>query len=74
MDGAAKLAVRLGLSVAYLRFLPAEEGKWTMTLVPVCEDASASTPEEIMKKYYQLLQQDLEAVPWNYLWTHKRWK
>ena len=74
MDGAAKLAARLGLSVAYLSFMPAEEGKWTMTLVPICEDASGSTPEDIMKKYYQLLQQDLEAVPWNYLWTHKRWK
>ncbi|MBR1575234.1 MAG: lysophospholipid acyltransferase family protein [Bacteroidales bacterium] len=74
MDGAAKLASRLGMAVAYLSCRPAGEGKWTMTFVPICEDASASSPEEIMKKYYQLLQQDLEAAPWNYLWTHKRWK
>ena len=29
---------------------------------------------EIMNKYYQLLEEDLEEQPWNYLWTHKRWK
>ena len=32
------------------------------------------TAQDVMKTYYQLLQEDIEAVPWNYLWTHKRWK
>ena len=74
MDGAAKLAVRQGLSVAYLSFQPAGDGRWTLRFEPICENAAASDTETIMKKYYQLLQRDLEAVPWNYLWTHKRWK
>ncbi|MBQ3723751.1 MAG: lysophospholipid acyltransferase family protein [Bacteroidales bacterium] len=75
MDGAAKLAVKLGLAVAYMSFQPAEkEGRWTITFEPICTDASGADSGDIMKKYYQLLQRDLEAVPWNYLWTHKRWK
>ena len=75
MDGAAKLAVKAGLAVAYLSFQPApEEGCWTMTFEPICTDATGADPGDIMKKYYQLLQRDIEAVPWNYLWTHKRWK
>ena len=75
MDGAAKIAVRQGLPVVYLSFRPAEkEGRWTITFETVCENASGADSGEIMKKYYQLLQRDLEAVPWNYLWTHKRWK
>ena len=74
MDGAAKLAVRQGLAVAYLSFLPAENGRWTMTFEPICRDAARSDTVTIMKQYYQLLQRDIEAVPWNYLWTHKRWK
>lgn len=75
MDGAAKLAAKAGLAVAYMSFLPAEkEGRWAITFEPVCADASGANPGDIMRKYYQLLQRDIEAVPWNYLWTHKRWK
>jgi KDO2-lipid IV(A) lauroyltransferase len=75
MDGAAKLAAKAGLAVAYMSFLPAEkEGRWAITFEPVCADASGADPGDIMRKYYQLLQRDIEAVPWNYLWTHKRWK
>ncbi len=75
MDGAAKLAAKAGLAVAYMSFLPAEkEGRWTITFEPVCADASGADPGDIMREYYQLLQRDIEAVPWNYLWTHKRWK
>ncbi len=32
------------------------------------------TPEAVMNGYYKLLQAELEAEPWNYLWSHKRWK
>ena len=74
MDGAAKLAVKGGMAVAYLSYQPAGDGRWTMTFEPICADASSETTESIMKKYYQLLQRDIEAAPWNYLWTHKRWK
>ncbi len=27
-----------------------------------------------MRRYYKLLEADIEAQPWNYLWTHNRWK
>ena len=75
MDGAAKLAAKAGLGVAYLSFRPAEkDGCWTMTFEPLCENAAGADATEIMKTYYQLLQRDIEAAPWNYLWTHKRWK
>ena len=26
------------------------------------------------QEYYRLLQADIEAYPWCYLWSHKRWK
>ena len=54
--------------------VPAEKGGWTMTFEPITDNAAGSDPADIMKTYYQLLQRDIEAVPWNYLWTHKRWK
>ena len=27
-----------------------------------------------MKLYYKHLEEDIQAQPWNYLWTHKRWR
>lgn len=74
MTGGAGLAVKLDMTVAYLRFQCREGGGYRLSVVPICEHAAETTPEQIMKKYYQLLEEDLEKQPWNYLWTHKRWK
>ena len=74
MGGAASLACRLGQSLLYLRWDRPERGHWVVTLVPMAEDASSQTPEEMMKCYYRLLQEDIEGDPARYLWSHKRWK
>lgn len=70
MDGAAVLALKMNMAILYLRFEEREEGGYRITFVPV----EGTGPEEIMKTYYRLLEEDLKAQPWNYLWTHKRWK
>ena len=74
MVGGAGLAVKLDMAVAYLRFECREGGGYDVSVVPICEHAAGMEPVEIMNKYYQLLEEDLEKQPWNYLWTHKRWK
>ena len=74
MGGAAVLACKLGMSVAYIRWNRVEQGHYRLTFVPLSENASESTPEEIMKQFYQHLEEDVKAQPWNYLWTHKRWR
>ena len=74
MGGGAVLACKLGMSVAYIRWFRTERGHYRMDFVPLCGDASESTPEEIMKLYYKHLEEDIQAQPWNYLWTHKRWR
>ena len=74
MTGAAALACKMDMAVAYLRYRCRPEGGYTMTIVPICEHAGGQDPLEIMQRYYSLLQEDLELQPWNYLWTHKRWK
>ncbi len=74
MTGAASLAVKLDMAVGYLRFECREGGGYRLTVLPICEHAAGQDPAQIMKRYYQLLEEDLEKQPWNYLWTHKRWK
>ena len=74
MTGATALASKLGMAVVYLRYECREEGGYRMTFVPLSENAKGEDPVKIMERYYALLQEDLEKQPWNYLWTHKRWK
>ena len=74
MTGAAALACRLDMAAAYLRFDCRPEGGYALTVVPLSEHASETDAETLMRKYYQLLEEDLRRQPWNYLWTHRRWK
>ena len=71
---AAKLAVKLDMAVAYLRFECREGGGYNLSFVPLAAHAAQSDPLDLMKQYYKLLEEDLQRQPWNYLWTHKRWK
>ena len=74
MLGSVGAACKLSHSVMYLKMQRMERGKYEMTLIPLCRNASESTPEEIMRKYYDLLEQEINETPANWLWTHKRWK
>ena len=74
MKGAADLACKLGLAVCYLSVQEKEGGGYVYKYVPMCPDASALGSAAIMQRFYDLLASDLEAQPWNYLWSHRRWK
>ena len=74
MLGSAGLAHKLGMSVLYLRMKPVSRGHYEMTFVPVCRNAAEETPESIMRKYLDLLEADIRETPYNWLWSHKRWK
>ena len=74
MLGSVGVACKLSHSVMYMKMKRTERGRYEMTLIPICRNASEMTPEEIMRKYYDLLQEEINETPCNWLWTHKRWK
>ncbi|MBQ2006235.1 MAG: lysophospholipid acyltransferase family protein [Bacteroidales bacterium] len=74
MIGAASLACRMSLPLVYQNMLVREDGNYDINYTVIADDASKFTPEELMTRYYQLLEEDLKKQPWNYLWSHKRWK
>lgn len=74
MLGSANLACRLSHAVVYLKMKRVERGRYEMSFVTICEDASACSPEEVMRRYYDLLEEEINETPSNWLWTHKRWK
>lgn len=74
MTGGAALAHKFGFAVVYMAFKKKEDFGYKMSFREICPDASKFTPEDIMNKFYSYLEEDVNAQPENYLWTHKRWK
>ena len=74
MSASAALAAKLGMSVFYQRMEVNENGcGYSIEYVPVCDDASKMSVEDMMHRYYALLEGDIRKQPFNYLWTHNRW-
>lgn len=74
MAAAANLAQRFGFSVVYQRMLNADRGRYTIEYVPICADASTTTAQEIMDRYYELLSADIKSQPQQYMWSHRRFR
>ena len=74
MGGGAAIARKLHMPVVYMCSHVASRGHYVQRFELIAQDASTMSIEEIMKRYYALLQRDIEAQPWNYLWSHRRWK
>lgn len=74
MEGIVSLARKFKLPVMYLNMAEESEGHYKMTYTKICDDASTMESIDILNKYYECLEADINAQPWNYLWTHKRWK
>lgn len=74
MTATFRLAAKYGMSLVYLRMRRLSQGHYEYTIVPIAEDASQMSVRDMIGKYYQLMQEDLQADPACYLWSHKRWK
>lgn len=74
MLGSVGAACKLSHSVMYLKMKRVERGRYEMTLIPLCANASEMKPEDLMRRYYDLLEEEINETPANWLWTHKRWK
>ena len=74
MQGSMGVACKLSHAVIYLKMKRVKRGEYEFTFIPICEDASKSTPEELLRKYYDHLQDEINETPANWLWSHKRWK
>ena len=74
MIGSMGVACKLSHSVMYMKMKRVTRGYYEMTFIPICMNASEHAPEEILRKYYDLLEEEINETPANWLWSHKRWK
>jgi len=73
MYAGAAIACKRSFAVCYCKMTVEGRGKYALEYIPICDDASTMDKEIIMKRYYELLEEQLNEQPFNYLWTHRRW-
>lgn len=75
MTASAGIAHKFGHAVVFQSMKEKSSGKgYEVEYIPICANASEWSVEDIMKKYYALLEQDITAQRHNYLWSHRRWE
>ncbi len=74
MTAGAAMAKMLAMPVLYMRASCRPGGGYVMEYLPLCDDASTEDIQDITQRYYRMIEDDIRTQPWNYLWTHKRWK
>lgn len=74
MTGSVGVACKLSHAVVYMKMRHVERGRYEMEFIPMCDNASQHTPDELMKQYYKLLEEEINETPHNWLWSHNRWK
>lgn len=72
--GGAKLARATKSAVVYLSITKQKRGYYSVRFTPIADPDSVSDEKAILRRYAQLLEEDIRRQPANYLWSHKRWK
>lgn len=74
VSGMERLARQSGSAVVFLHVTQLSKGYYEVRCLPVCAQAQCTVNGEITRKYVSLLENNILAEPYGWLWTHKRWK
>lgn len=74
ISGMERLARESGSAVVFLYVTQLSKGHYKVRCLPICAQAQCTGKGEITSKYISLLENNILAEPYGWLWTHKRWK
>lgn len=74
ISGMERLARQSGSAVVFLHVTQLSKGYYKVRCLPICAQAQCTNKGEITRKYISLLENNILAEPYGWLWTHKRWK
>ncbi|TVQ50648.1 MAG: hypothetical protein EA362_01855 [Saprospirales bacterium] len=72
--GAGIYAVKYNYPVVYGKIFKEKRGFYRLKIELINDNPANSSPEELLKKYSDLLESQILDNPQYWLWTHKRWK
>lgn len=74
VKGPGKGAVKYNTAVVFVAFEKVKRGYYKFRMIPIVENGSEHTAEEMTIKYRDILEQTIRKEPSNYLWSHRRWR
>ena len=75
LTGWEKLVIEKDFNVMYVEPIFVKPGHYQYKLHHIRPDnPEGFKPMELVKKYHVLLEKSIRKQPFNYLWTHKKWK
>lgn len=74
ISGPEYVAVKLNLPVVYLNMRRPKRGEYIIKFTTIVEHAGKTEHGFVTRGYAKLLEKDIFANKYNWLWSHKRWK
>ena len=74
IPGPHKSAANNNATTIFINFKKIKRGYYSFTSEVVIENPAKYTPEQLIKKYRDFLEDIIRRQPENYLWSHRRWK
>lgn len=74
VTGPGKGAVKNNTAVVFVAFQKTKRGYYKFRIVPITENGSDYTPQQLTVKYKTVLEDAIRKDPANYLWSHRRWR
>ena len=72
--GVEKLAIKIEAAVVFVNMIPSLNGKYILKITPITDNASKMQTNELTEIYVKTLDKCIRETPYNWLWSHKRWK
>ena len=72
--GTEKMARKLNMPVIYARINKVKRFHYKITADVICRNPSQMKENEITEIHTRYLEKDIHDQPFNWLWSHKRWK
>lgn len=72
--GAEKMAVSLKSAVIFMNVQQSRRGHYDVSVVKITDEPGQMPPLQIIRNYVSLLEDAIRENPYNWLWSHRRWK
>lgn len=74
LTGSEELAKKFDYPVVYYRMTKVKRGYYELEVIPISANPKQEEQYAITGRYAQLMEEDINAHPEQWLWTHNRWK
>ena len=73
-SGPEKLAKKLRMPMVFVAIRKSGPGQYLLHAKTITDQPHTLPEGEVTRRYAQLLEQEIQASPATWLWSHRRWK